>query len=317
MFAKEERVMADARKRLAGKVAIVTGAGNGIGRAEALLLAREGAKVVVNDLGGDTKGEGADLGVAQKVVQEIQSFGGNAVANGDSVADYSAAARIIDTAIKSFGRLDILINNAGNARPRVIYNLSEEDWDAVIAVHLKGCFNMVRHAAPIMREQRSGVIINTGSESGLGHFGQANYSAAKEGIIGFTRTIARDLGRFNIRCNAIRPRALDTRLAGGEGGGVAAGEKLAQTFGQHVLGNRSMSTPLTPKAEEVAALVVWLCTDSMAGVNGRTFQIGGGEVGLWSEPELIKSSFREEGWDLDALDKDAMRNYLVGDIIEP
>ena len=308
--------MADSKKRLAGKAAIVTGAGNGIGRAEALELARQGAKVVVNDLGGDTKGEGADVGVAQQVVQEIQAFGGTAVANGDSVASYAGAAWIVDTAVKSFGWLDILVNNAGNARPRVIYNLSEEDWDAVIAVHLKGCFNMVRHAAPIFREQRSGVIVNTGSESGLGHFGQANYSAAKEGIIGFTRTVARDLGRFGVRCNAIRPRALNTRLAGGEGGGVAAGEKLVQTFGKHVLGNRGMATPRPAKAEEVAALVAWLCTDSMAAVNGRTFQIGGGEVGLWSEPELIKASFREEGWDIDALDNEVLRNYLVGDIVD-
>jgi NAD(P)-dependent dehydrogenase (short-subunit alcohol dehydrogenase family) len=306
--------MAD-KQRLAGKVAIVTGAGNGIGRAEALALAREGAKVVVNDLGGDTKGEGADLGVANKVVQEIQGFGGSATANGDSVADFAGAARIVETALKAFGRLDILVNNAGNARPRVIYNLSEEDWDAVIAVHLKGCFNMVRHAAPIFREQRSGVIINTGSESGLGHFGQANYSAAKEGIIGFTRTVARDLGRFGVRCNAIRPRALDTRLAGGEGGGVEAGQKLVQTFGNRILGNRPLATPRPAKAEEVGALIAWLCTDSMAGVNGRTFQIGGGEVGLWSEPELIKASFREEGWDIDSLDQEVLRNYLVGDII--
>ncbi len=308
--------MADSKQRLAGKVAIVTGAGHGIGRAEALELARQGARVVVNDLGGDTKGEGADLGVAQTVVQEIQALGGSAVANGDSVASFEGARRIVDTAIKSFGRLDILVNNAGNARPRVIYNLSEEDWDAVIAVHLKGCFNTVRHAAPIFREQRSGVIINTGSESGLGHFGQANYSAAKEGIVGFTRTVARDLGRFGVRVNAIRPRAIDTRLAGGEGGGVEAGERLIQTFGKHVLGNRAMKTPRPAKAEEVAALVAWLCTDSMAGVNGRTFQIGGGEVGLWSEPELIRSSLREEGWTIEALDNDVLREYLVGDIID-
>ena len=160
----------DSKQRLAGKVAIVTGAGNGIGRAEALLLARQGAKVVVNDLGGDTKGEGESIGVAEKVVQEIKGFGGAAVANGDSVASFEGAARIVNTAIKAFGRLDILVNNAGNSRSRVIYNLSEEDWDAVIAVHLKGCFNMVRHAAPIFREQRSGVIVNTGSESGLGPF---------------------------------------------------------------------------------------------------------------------------------------------------
>ena len=305
--------MADSTKRLAGKVAIVTGAGNGIGRAEALLLARQGAKVVVNDLGGDTKGEGHDIGIAQKVVQEIQAAGGDAVANGDSVASFQGAANIVNTAIKTFGRLDILVNNAGNSRSRVIYNLSEEDWDAVIAVHLKGCFNTVRHAAPIFREQRSGVIINTGSESGLGHFGQANYSAAKEGIIGFTRTVARDLGRFGIRCNAIRPRAMDTRLAGGEGGGEEAGKKLAQSFGKNVIGNRGFTSPRRPTAEEVAALVGWLCTDSMAGVNGRTFQIGGGEVGLWSEPELIRASFREQGWDIDSLDQPALREYLLGD----
>jgi len=305
--------MADATKRLAGKVAIVTGAGNGIGRAEALLLARQGAKVVVNDLGGDTKGDGHDLGIAQKVVQEIQAFGGEAVANGDSVASFQGGANIVNTAIKNFGRLDILVNNAGNSRSRVIYNLTEEDWDAVIAVHLKGCFNTVRHAAPIFREQRSGVIINTGSESGLGHFGQANYSAAKEGIVGFTRTVARDLGRFGIRCNAIRPRATDTRLAGGEGGGEEAGKKLAQSFGKNVIGNRGFTTPRPPRAEEVAALVAWLCTDSMAGVNGRTFQIGGGEVGLWSEPELIRASFRQEGWDIDSLDKEALRDYLLGE----
>jgi 3-oxoacyl-[acyl-carrier protein] reductase len=301
------------KQRLAGKVAIVTGAGNGIGRAEALQLAREGAKVVVNDLGGDTRGEGGSLGVAEKVVQEIKGFGGEAVANGDSVVSYEGAANIIATAIKAFGHLDILVNNAGNARPRVIYNLSEEDWDAVIAVHLKGCFNTVRHAAPVFREQRSGVIINTGSESGLGHFGQANYSAAKEGIVGFTRTVARDLARFNIRCNAIRPRAMDTRLAGGEGGGEEAGRKLEQSFGKHVMGNRSIKSLRPAKAEEVGALVAWLCTDAMAAVTGRTFQVGGGEVGLWSEPELIRASFNENGWDLDALDKPALRDYLLGD----
>jgi 3-oxoacyl-[acyl-carrier protein] reductase len=306
----------DSTRRLTGKVAIVTGAGNGIGRAEALQLARQGASVVVNDLGGDTKGEGADAGVAQKVVNEIKAFGGEAVANGDSVASFQGAANIVNTALKTFGRLDILVNNAGNARPRVIYNLSEEDWDAVLAVHLKGCFNMIRHAAPVFREQRSGVIVNTGSESGLGHFGQSNYSAAKEGIIGLTRTVARDLGRFNVRCNAIRPRALDTRLAGGEGGGIEAGQKLVQSFGNRVIGNRPLNTPRPARAEEVAALVAWLCSDAMAGINGRTFQIGGGEVGLWSEPEVIRASFRDEGWDLDALDQPALREYLVGDIID-
>src|SRR5208282_1747194 len=166
------------KQRLLGKVAIVTGAGRGIGRAEALLLAREGAKVVVNDTGGSAQGEGVDESVAAQVVKDIRAAGGEAVANHDSVALMEGGGRIVKTALDAFGRLDILINNAGNARPRVIYNLTEEDWDSVIAVHLKGHFTTIRYAAPIFREQRSGVIVNTGSESGLGHLGQSNYSAA-------------------------------------------------------------------------------------------------------------------------------------------
>ncbi len=189
------------KRRLEGRVAIVTGAGRGIGRAEALLLAMEGAKVVVNDLGGGTDGSGADTSVAGHVVNEIRANGGTAVANHDSVATMNGGANIVRTAIDSFGRLDILINNAGNVRPRIIYNMSEDDFDAVIAVHLKGCFTTTRHVSPIFREQKSGVIVNTSSESGLGHLGQSNYSAAKEGIVGFTRTIAQDLGRYGIRCN--------------------------------------------------------------------------------------------------------------------
>ena len=203
--------IASNKQRLAGKVAVVTGAGRGIGRAEAMLLAHEGAKVVVNDLGGGPIGGGADDRVAAQVVEEIAAAGGEAVANYDNVATMEGGARIIQTAIDSFGRLDLLINNAGIVRPRIIYNMSESDWDDVIAVHMKGTFSTTRAAAMIFREQKSGVIVNTASESGLGHLGQSSYSAAKEGIVGFTRTIARDLGRFNVRCNAIRPRAA-TRL---------------------------------------------------------------------------------------------------------
>jgi 3-oxoacyl-[acyl-carrier protein] reductase len=297
-------------QRLLGKVAIVTGAGRGIGRAEALLLAREGAKVVVNDTGGSTQGEGLDQSVASQVVKEIRAAGGEAVANHDSVALMEGGARIVKTALDTFGRLDILINNAGNARPRVIYNLSEDDWDAVIAVHLKGTFTTIRHAAPIFREQRSGVIVNTGSESGLGHLGQSNYSAAKEGIVGMTRTIARDLGRFNVRCNAIRPRSA-SRLATEET--MEAMLKTQEMLGGPVLGHAMIDrTFLDNKPEQVATLAVWLCTDAAANVNGRDFLVGGETVGLFSEPTVTAALYRDGGWDLDSLDKVGPKDLIGG-----
>src|SRR5579863_2317558 len=166
-----------AKKRFDGKAAVVTGAGRGIGRAEAMLLAREGAKVVVNDLGGGPIGGGADDRIAAQVVEEIRAAGGEAVANYDNVATIEGGARIIQTALDSFGRLDILVNNAGIVRPRIIYNMSESDWDDVIAVHMKGTFSTIRAAAMIFREHKTGVIVNTASESGLGHLGQSSYSA--------------------------------------------------------------------------------------------------------------------------------------------
>ena len=295
-------------KRLDGKVAIVTGAGRGIGRAEALLLAREGAKVVVNDLGGGPLGGGADQSVASQVVAEIRAIGGEAVANHDNVATMEGGERIVKTAIESFGRLDLLINNAGIVRPRIIYNMSEGDWDDVIAVHLKGHFTMVRFAAPIFREQKSGVIVNTASESGLGHLGQSSYSAAKEGIVGFTRTIARDLGRFNVRCNAIRPRAA-TRLFNEEA--LLAIQRTKSMLGGG--GAPPIETGLLDnKPEQVANLVVWLCTDAAANVNGRTFLVGGDIIGLYPEPAPERMLVREGGWDLDALDRIAPGNLTAG-----
>ncbi len=299
------------KKRLLGKVAIVTGAGRGIGRAEAMLLAREGAKVVVNDIGGSVQGEGVDKSVADAVVKEIRAAGGEAAANYDSVALMEGGGRIVKTALDAFGRLDILINNAGNARPRVIYNLTEEDWDSVIAVHLKGHFTTIRYAAPIFREQRSGVIVNTGSESGLGHLGQSNYSAAKEGIIGLTRTVARDLGRFNVRCNAIRPRAA-TRLATEDV--MQAMFKTQELLGGPAMGHATIDrTFLENRPEQVAALAVWLCTDAAANVNGRDFQVDGDKVGLYAEPAVIRGLYRDGGWDLDSLDKVATQD-LIGDL---
>src|SRR3984957_6079635 len=295
-------------KRLSGKVAVVTGGGRGIGRAEAMLLARQGAAVVVNDLGGGPTGGGADDRIASQVVAEIHAAGGRAVANFDNVATMEGGARIIQTAIDSFGRLDILINNAGIVRPRIIYNMSEGDWDDVIAVHLKGHFSTIRAAAMTFREQKSGVIVNTASESGLGHLGQSSYSAAKEGIVGLTRTIARDLGKFNVRCNAIRPRAA-TRLFDEE-----AQKAMERT--RAMLGDRGIpvpiANPLDNKPEQVAALAVWLCTEAATNVNGRTFVVGGEMVGIYPEPEPSRTMIREGGWDLDALDRTAPVQLTTG-----
>jgi 3-oxoacyl-[acyl-carrier protein] reductase len=287
-------------KRLEGRVAIVTGAGRGIGRAEALLLARQGAKVVVNDLGGAPTGGGADAG--------------EAVANHDDVSSMDGAARMVATATEAFGRLDILVNNAGIVRSRMIYNMTESDWDDVICVHLKGHFAMTRAAAPVMRAQRSGVIINTASESGLGHYGQASYSAAKEGIVGFTRTVARDLGRFNIRCNAIRPRAA-TRLFTEEV--VEAIQRTHSVVGEK--GAPPLGDPARSRPEDVATLVVWLCTDAAANLNGRTLLVGGEMVGLYPEPTPERVVQCEGGLDLDTLDRvgpgyltEGVRNEFTG-----
>jgi len=302
------------RKRFAGKVAVVTGAGRGIGRCEALLLAQQGAKVVVNDLGGAPTGEGADKSVAQMVADEIKAAGGEAVANTDSVTTMEGGKAIIESAIKNFGRLDILINNAGNLRPKPIWEMTEQDWDLVIAVHLKGTFTCTRHAAPIFREQRSGVIINTASESGLGHYAMANYSAAKEGIAGFTRTVARDLGQFNVRVNAIRPRA-GTRMAIPE---VMETIRIQQeVLGFPGLGNSWLSSDDEEiKPEQPATLAVWLCSEAAANVNGQIFEANGRQIGLWPEEEMSRVIQRPDAdWDLDTMDAPATRNYLIGHLV--
>ena len=250
--------------------------------------------------------------IAQLVVEQIRAAGGEAVADTNSVAEFQGAERLVKTALDAFGGLDILVNNAGITNFIPVHELTESDWDRMMAVHLKGSFGTIRFASPIMCKQRSGVIINTGSESGLGRVFGANYCAAKEGIIGLTRAMAKELGRFNVRCNAIRPRAATT---------IAAGINLKRflpvirALGRYWVGTRapSMSSMEVYKPEAVAPLVVWLCTDAAANVNGRDFYVAGNEVGLFPELEVEPLLYREGGWDLDALDGSA-RDHLIGDL---
>ena len=298
--------------RLAGKVAIVTGAGRGIGRAEALALAAEGARVIVNDRGGATEGGGSDPAVADAVAAEIRLAGGEAVANADDVSEFTAAGRIVQAAIDSYGRLDILVNNAGIIRPRMIWEMSECDWDDLIAVHLKGHFAMVRHAATHFRAQCSGVIINTSSNSGLGHYGMSNYAAAKEGIIGFTRSVARDLGPYNVRCNAIRPGA-GTRMVLPEV--VETIRRSQEDYGFPGIGHDWIAPRETAaSANNVAAVAVWLCTDASSRLNGRTLYIYGEELGLFSEPRLERAAYAPGGWTSAALDDEGAVAFLLGDL---
>jgi 3-oxoacyl-[acyl-carrier protein] reductase len=302
------------KQRLTGKRAIVTGAGRGIGRCEAMLLAQQGAKVVISDIGVDRD----ESGTAAKVADEIRAAGGEAIASTHSVATMEGARRTIDAAVQSFGGLDILVNNAGLRAGNPIDKLSEEQWNSVLDSHLKATFAMVKFAVPIFKKQGGGIIINTGSEAGLGMIFNSAYAAAKEGIAGLTRSIAREQARFGIRCNMIRPRAT-VNTGGGEWGAQVFRKwaPMVKAMGRYWMGDRGLSGFRTPAhPEKVAEMVVWLCTDAATNINGRSFYVAGEEVGLWSEPELIRSLARPGGWDLDSLDEFA-RAAMTADLTNP
>jgi len=300
-------------QRLVGKVAVVTGAGRNIGRAEAILLAQQGAKLVVNDLGGGPYGtEPGDAALAETVAQEIRDAGGEAVAQYSSVATREGAEAVVRQAIDSFGRIDILINNAGIVRPARIDQMTDDDWDLCVDVSLKASFHTCRAAAKHMIAQESGVIVNTGSPSGFGHWGMSNYSAAKEGLLGFTRSIARELGEFGVRANLIRPVSHLTTTFTKE---VQQTIDNSARLGIPLLWNRPMAAPrMTALPDHVAALVVWLCSDAAGHISGRDFYIQGDEVAVVPEPEAIRTSIHPGGWTLDAFDEPANQSYLFGDI---
>ena len=282
--------------RLNGKIAVVTGAGRGIGKETALFLASEGAKVVVNDLGGNTDGTGGTQ-IADEVVEEIKSAGGDAVANYDSVSEFAGGQNIFQTAIDAFGGMDILINNAGILRDKTLFNMEENDWDQVIAVHLKGHFNCTKPFASYIREtnRMDCRIINMSSVSGLyGNFGQTNYGAAKAGIAGFTRSLSFEMAKYKCTVNTISPGAA-TRMT----------IDLIKAAGRDVDVNDWKQGP-----QQLAPVITWLCCDEASDVTNQIIHVQNGTVGIMQQPAVIESFLSEELWSLDQLDR------VIGNLVE-
>jgi len=282
--------------RLNDKVAIITGAGRGIGKEICLYLAKEGAKIVVNDLGGDRDGSGGGK-IADKVVNEINELGSEAVANYDSVGTVEGGNNIFNSAMDAFGQADILVNNAGILRDRTLYNMEESDWDVIMEVHLKGHYNCTRPLVRYIRDtNRSDCrIINMSSVSGLfGNFGQVNYGAAKEGIAGFTRSLALEVAKYNCTVNTISPGAA-TRLT----------IDLIEAAGRKYDENDWTQGP-----EQIAPVVAWLCTDAAKDVTSQIIHSQGGILGIMQQPAIIKSFTTDDLWSLDQLDS------LIPELVE-
>jgi len=302
---------------LKDKAAVVTGAGRGIGRGVALALAAEGAKVVVNDYGVQVDGTEPGSNPADQVVREIEDRGGIAVANHDTVATMEGGENIIKTCVDSFGKIDILVTVAGILRDRMVFNMTEEEWDVVIATHLKGTFTCVKYASIVMRQQRSGRIITFTSDSGLMGWGpgQANYGAAKAGIAGLTRVVAHDLGKYGITVNSILPRAAtrmtltdDVRQALQRK--IDAGDEMAK---------EEWEETQKENPEEVAPAIVYLASDAAANVNGQVIWAHGGSfpsIHLVSHPRPVKTIYKEGRWTVEELRKVIPRT-LAKDLVNP
>ena len=275
------------------KVVLVTGAGGGIGREFAIALAREGAKVVVNDLGASLDGVGRDNERAQLVVNEIKSAGGDAVANGDSVADWDAAARMVELAVDTYGRIDCVINNAGILRDRFFFNMSKEDWHQVMDVHLNGAFYVSRAAATHFKAQQSGAYIHMVSTSGLiGNLAQANYSAAKLGIAALSKSIAMDMAKFNVRSNCVSPFAWSRMIS----------SIPTETPEQQARVERLQKM----ESSKIAPLAVYLASDQGAGVSGQVFAVRANEIFLMSQSRPIRAMHTDQGWTPESIADRAM-----------
>lgn len=281
---------------LTEKVAIVTGSGRGVGRGIAKLMASEGAKVVIVDPGTELDGSGGTQSIAESVVNEILQAGGKAVASFEDITTMAGGESVVKQALDTFGKLDIVVTCAGVLRDRMIFNMTEEEWDSVIAVHLKGTFTIVKHAAILFRQQRSGRIITFSSTSGLiGNTGQANYGAAKDGVAGLTRVVARDLGRYGVTCNSIAPSA-NTRMIAAipeSAQQAKAGAGIASTGGGDLRGD----------ADDIAPFATWLASDQAHNVNGHVFYVTAGLVSQLNNPEPIRTIRKDGRWSLEELIK--------------
>lgn len=267
---------------LSGKVVLVTGAGRGVGAEIAKLAAKEGAKVVVNDLGGSEGGEGSDLGPAQQVVEQIKEAGGTAISNGANVASWAGASELVAAAIREFGDLDAVVNNAGVLRDTMFHRMLEADFDAVVAINLKGSFNVARAAAPHFKDKQKGSFVHMTSTSGLiGNFGQVNYGAAKMGVAGLSKCIALDMAKFGVRSNCIAPFAW-TRLVGTIPNNPENAARI------------EVAKKMTP--DKIAPFAVALCSDASKDVSGQIFGVRRNEIFLFSQPRPIRSVHTAEGW---------------------
>ena len=302
--------------RLTDRVAIVTGGGRGIGREVALWLARDGAKVVVYDVGAALDGTGDSGTPADQVVNEIISEGGKAVASYDSVAEFDSAEQIVNTALNNYGRIDILCHPAGILRDRMIFNMTEAEWDAVLQVHLYGAFNMVRNVAPHMIEEKYGRIVLFSSGSGLGASGQANYAAAKEGMVGFTRAVSKELESHGIMINAVYP-----------GGSTRMTDSIPQSTTDLRQTQRAQAGQNVPKVSldpppeyrdpaNNAPKVVYLCSEASDGITGQVFGTSGWELSLYSPRHVVKSIHKNEAWSLEELER-LIPISLGRDLINP